>query len=213
MTHIAGWDELYEGVPVYLHIYLLPWILVPILSFLLTLSSLLFISKSSRIPSAVKYILGNLVFNTAAYFAFSLILPAINGQPTHSTEHYASHQQIYFLPIPILGLLVTFLKIILSHYYNIPLPTCFSLPRVEYGALVCSDLQAHYILGTNGKLERVLQYEEDEEEEVNKQNEVLVMSEVASDTFERVASQEEKMVEVVLDQPEEEHQEAEIQAV
>ena len=204
MTHIAGWDELHEGLPVYLSLYLLPYILMPILGFLLTLSCLLFTPNSSGIHSAVKYILGNLVFNAAAFLVFSVILRVSNGR-----AYYTAHQRLCFLLIPILGLLVTVLKIILARYCNINLPACFSLPKVEYGALVCSNLQAHYVLDSDGKPELIPEYEEDEV--VNNQRNVLEMS---ADTSERVASQEEdEIVEVVLDQAEDEPLEAEIQAV
>merc|ERR550534_2561905 len=130
---------------------------------------------------AIKYTLGNLVFNTVAYLVFSVIIRVSTRQP-----YYTAPQQIYFLPIPILGLIITLLRIILAHYYNIPIPACFSLPKVEYGALVCSNLQAHYVLDSDGKPELIPEYEE--EEVVNNQRNVLEMS---ADTSERVASQEE----------------------
>ena len=47
------------------------------------------------------------------------------------------------------------------------IPACFSLPRVEDGALVCSTPEAHFVLDTNGKPEN--------EEKVDNQNEVLEM--------------------------------------
>ena len=51
-------------------------------------------------------------------------------------------------------------------------PTCLSLPRVEYGALLVSfKPEAHFVLDTNGKPENVLE----NEEEVDNQNEVLEM--------------------------------------
>ena len=54
MTSIAGWDKIYEGIPVYLSYYLyqprynIPLILVPILSLFFTLLSLPFISRNPR---------------------------------------------------------------------------------------------------------------------------------------------------------------------
>ena len=48
---------------------------------------------------------------------------------------------------------------------------CFSLPRVEYGALVCSKPEAHFVLDTDGRPEHVLE----NKEEVDNQNEVLEM--------------------------------------
>ena len=152
MTHLAGWDKFnHIGVPEYMGFYLY-FISIPLLGLLLTLSSLLFISNSSRIHSALKYTLANLIFSTAAYQVFfvSLVL--------RDSSHIAWEQHIYFLAVPIFGLLVTILKIILAHYCNINLPACFSLPRVEYGALVCSDPQVSHrllyfsVLGMIGQL-------------------------------------------------------------
>ena len=51
------------------------------------------------------------------------------------------------------------------------IPACFSLPRVEYGALVCSKPEAHFVLDTDGRPENVLE----NKEEVDNQNEVLEM--------------------------------------
>ena len=174
MTHMAGWEEIYAAIPRYLSYYLhnpclnFPWILLPVLGLLLTFFSLLFISHISHIHPAFKYTLANLVLNTAAYLVFRIILSVANVgvlQPPWD-------QHIYFLPFPILGLLVTILKVILKHYCNYDLFACLSLPRVEYGALVCSSLQAHYVLDADGMPERVI---EEEEEEVDDQNVVLEM--------------------------------------
>ena len=184
MWYIAGWDALYElpvqydglpglsegrpmffeGLPVYLSVYLFPWITIPTLSLLLTLFSLVFISKHSNIHCAVKYTLANLISNIAAYQIFLFVLIVLNGP-----VHFPWDQHIYFIPIPIFGVFVTFLKIILACYYDFTLPACFSIPRVEYGALVCSDPQAHYVLDAQGKPKVVL---EDNEEKVNNQNKV-----------------------------------------
>ena len=210
MRYIAGWDRIEAGIPVYLQDYFYnpifntPFILIPILGFLLTLSSLLFISKSSHIHSVVKYTLANLIFNIAAYLNFSFMLTSINAP---DADQFSWGQQIYFLPIPVLGLLVTCLKIILAHYCNINLPACISLPRVECGAVVCSNLRAHYVLDANGKPEHIPEY--DEEEEVNNCNDVLEMSADTKEAETVVGQQKEEMLEVVHDQPEEEHQEAE----
>ena len=160
LTQIDRSDETWYSpgpavLPKYHHVYLLS-LPIPILGLFLTLSSLIFLSNSSRIHFTVKYTLANLIFNTAAYLVFFISLVDLSpGSPYPWAEH------IYFLPVPIFGLLVTILKVILSHYCNINLPACFSLPGVEYGALVCSDPQAHYVLGADGKPEHVL---EDEEE-------------------------------------------------
>ena len=189
MTHRAGWDNFdpLRELPEYISFYLC-FISIPLLGLLLTLFSLFLISNSSRIHSAIKYTLANLIFSTAAYqvFFFTLI-----GRSSISWD-----QNIYFLPVPIFGLLVTILKIILAHFCNFNLPTftCFSLPRVENGALVCSDPQAHYILDDDGKPERVPE-EEEVEEEVDNQNETSADNREA-DT---VTIQEEETVEVVLD--------------
>ena len=91
------------------------------------------------------------------------------------------------------------MKIIVAHYCNINLPACFSLPRVEYGALVCSDPQAHFVLDDDGKPVRVLE----EEDKVDNQNEVLEMVAATRET-ETVNRQEEEMAEVVPDQAAEE---------
>ena len=65
--------------------------------------------------------------------------------------------------------------------------------------------QGHYVLGDNGKPERVPE-DEDEEEEVDNQNEISADNRVA----ETVTIQEEETLEVVLDHKEEEHHQIEI---
>lgn len=91
------------------------------------------------------------------------------------------------------------LKVLPTRYCNFTYPACFSLPRVEYGALVCSDPQAHYVLDADGKPELV---HEEEEDEVDNQNEVL---EMVSDTVEaETVNIQEELAEVQLDQAMEE---------
>ena len=61
-----------------------------------------------------------------------------------------------------------FSTMILAHCCNRPLScsgqscccNCCNLPKVEYGALVCSDLETAYILDADGKPMLVPQYEE-----------------------------------------------------
>ena len=48
-------------------------------------------------------------------------------------------------------------------------PACISLPGVEYGALVCSKPEAHFVVDTDGRPEHVLE----NEEEVDNKNEAL----------------------------------------
>ena len=59
-----------------------------------------------------------------------------------------------------------------------PLPncccSCSTLPRVEYGALVVSKPQAHFVLGDNGKPKLVPEEEEVKIEETEKQNDEMV---------------------------------------
>ena len=112
-----------------------------------------------------------------------------------------------FLTLPILGLFVTFLKVILNCYcyYTLPTLTCFSLPRVEYGALVCSDPQAHYVLDADGNPAYVVD-DEDEVENQNKEVEVVNPEEA-----ELAISQQDEMVEKVPDQAKEECHKIEIQ--
>merc|ERR1712107_438185 len=190
MTHMDR--QIYGGIPVYLEYYLL-FISIPILGLLLTLFSLLFLYNSSNcIHSAVKYTIANLIFNAAAnqVFFFCVIFPhyPLRNVVVPKWDNYA-----YFLPVPVFGLLVTILKIILARCCNINLPTltCFSLPRVQYGALVCSDPQAHYVLNDDGKPELV---HEEEEDEVDNQNVVL---EMVADNVEAETVTEQ---EVLLDQ-------------
>ena len=214
MTVIDGWNNVYKGIPPYLYHYIyspdvpdfFPFILIPILGLLFTLSSLLFISNGPNTHSAIiKYTLGNVVFNTAAYLVFCFTLDVSDGVPFNlrlSSSIPKSPSQIYFLPVPILSILLTLLKILPTRFCNFTFPTCFSLPSVEYGALVCSDPQAHYVLDNEGKPEHVL---EDEEEKVDNQDEVLEI------VIDPVASQEEETVEVLLDHAEEKHQEIEVQ--
>ena len=67
----------------------------------------------------------------------------------------------------LLGLLLTILHVILHCCCNCPLPscwqsTCCNLPEVEYGALVCSDLNKPHILDSDGKSKPVLEHEEED---------------------------------------------------
>jgi len=189
MTYMGShtWGNIFLRSPFYLEYYLLV-ISIPILGLLLTLFSLLFLSNSSNcIHSTIKYTLANLIFNTAAYQVFFSII---------SPRRFLSVENIYFLPVPIFGLLVTILKIILNRCnINLPTLTCFSLPRVEYGALVCSDPQGHYVLDADGNPKQVIE----EKDEVDRQNEVLEMVDNTVETG-TITSQREETVEVVLDQ-------------
>ena len=62
---------------------------------------------------------------------------------------------------------------------------------IEYGALVCSNPQAHYVLDADGKPMLVL------EEDVDDQNEVL---EMAGTKEAEVVDSREELVELVLNQ-------------
>ena len=174
MTSIAEWDKNWGGIPYYLqnynHLYFnmfnnpvvyFPFFLVPILNLLFTLLSLPLISRNPRFLSLAKYILANLVFNTAAYVVFV---------PCLVQEWKPENLQVFFLPIPIISLLLTLLLVLLNRYCNVSLPNCcnnfFNLPKVEHGALVPSDPLSHYILDADGKPELVPEIEEVELEEI-----------------------------------------------
>ena len=138
-----------------------PFFLVPILNLLFTLLSLPLISRNPRFLSLAKYILANLVFNTAAYVVFV---------PCLVQEWKPENLQVFFLPIPIISLLLTLLLVLLNRYCNVSLPNCcnnfFNLPKVEHGALVPSDPLSHYVLDAEGKPEIVPEIEEVELEEI-----------------------------------------------
>ena len=142
--------------------YSLLLILVPVLGLLFTFLSLPLISRSPRYLSVAKYIIANLVFNTVAYVVF---LPVVV-----MTYWDAEKMQVFFLPIPIISLLLTLLLVILNRYCAVSLPNCctdfFNLPKVEYGALVPSDLLSHYVLNAEGKPELVPEIEEVELEDI-----------------------------------------------
>ena len=196
-------------IPEYLRYYVFysnfPFIQIPFFGFILTLFALFYISNSSRINSAVKYTLANLVFIGAAHLVFSIAVLFIRGNGVEFWDNYDVYTQ--FLSVPILGLFVTFLKVILDRYcyYTFPTLTCFSLPRVEYGALVCSDPQAHYVLDADGNPAYVVD-DEDEVENQNKEVEVVNPEEA-----ELAISQQDEMVEKVPDQAKEECHKIEIQ--
>ena len=144
-----------------------PFFLVPILNLLFTLLSLPLISRNPRFLSLAKYILANLVFNTAVYAVF---LSYILWQSYGVSRPQTGKLQLFFLPIPIISLLLTLLLVILNRYCNVSLPNCcnnfFNLPKVEHGALVPSDPLSHYVLNAEDKPEMVPEIEEIELEEI-----------------------------------------------
>ena len=85
------------------------------------------------------------------------------------------------VPFFILGLLLTLLSLVLTSTHQTCCSlrsncccTCFTLPRVEYGALVVAKPQAPFVLGANGKPELVPEGEEVKIEETEKQNDEMV---------------------------------------
>ena len=140
-------------------VYYYSFLFVPILGLLFTLLSLPIISKTSRFRSIAKYTLANLCLNLLAFPIFFIlfsVIPKIFATRNPSLS--------YYLPVPILGLILTFLHVILIRCCKCSLTSsccsCFSLPKAEYGALVCSDLNKPYILDANSNPKPVLEYEE-----------------------------------------------------
>ena len=184
------------------HTIIYPFIKVIILGSLLTLFSIPFISKSSGNCSHICSVI--LTHLTLLHrLTFVLIFVFTIG------PYIPWHLQIFLIPVSILGLVFT-LPLLTNYSKSIlptcafpcNLPACFSLPGVEYGALVCSDPQVHYVLGTNDKPRRVL---EDEEDVNQKKVDVRV--------DEAVDSQEHEIVKQELNQAEGENQEKNIQEV
>ena len=164
-------------------------IFIPILGLLFTLFFLLIISENSRCLSVAKYILAlilaNLCLNIVAYLLFFVLYVLI--APKNSPLNLS-----LLLTVPTLGLLLTILHVILHCCCNRPLPscwqsTCCNLPEVEFGALVCSDLNKPHILDADGKPKPVLEHEEEDMQGIE-----LVVTE---------------LVERLTDQAEEENQE------
>ena len=150
------------------HTTIYPFIKVIILGSLLTLFSIPFISKSSGNCSHIcSVLLTHLSSNAAAYILFHRLTFVLVFVFTIG-PYTPWHLQIFLIPVSILGLVFT-LPLLTNHSKSIlptcafpcNLPACFSLPGVEYGALVCSDPHVHYILGTYDKPSRVLEDEED----------------------------------------------------
>ena len=103
--------------------------------------------------------------------------------PTSPHQIWARYLDFYmYLGVAptILGLLLTLLTLALTSTRQTCCSrsncccTCFTLPRVEYGALVVSKPQAHFVLGANGKPELVPEGEEVKIEETEKQNDEMV---------------------------------------
>ena len=194
MTHIGRFVS-YSRWSEYLRLYLftLP---VPIFGLLFTLSSLLLLSESSRYHSAAKY---NIALNLLAYPIWYLVFGIWPGSNVALAHILDTH--VYYLPIPIL---LTFSTMILAHCCNRPLLSCSgqscccNLPKVEYGALVCSDLDTAYVLDADGKPIRVPQYEE-----VGRSIELV-------DDTEEAKAVEEELVELMTDQIERDTQQIEI---
>lgn len=156
----------YGGMPIIAGIKLLPIldgipILIPILGLLFTLLSLPLISRKPCFVPVAKYMLANIVFNTAAYVVFFSVV--VKNRETEKL-------QVFFLPIPIISLLLTLLLVLLNRYCSLSLPNCcsnfFNLPKVEHGALVPSDPLSHYILDADGKPELVPEIAEVELKEI-----------------------------------------------
>ena len=107
MTHIAGWDRLYEGIPDYLRYYL------------------------------------------------------------YSPRENPSIPSIPIILVPILGLLLTLLSVALTSTRQTSncCSTCFTLPRVEHGALLAAFPHSNFVLDDNGKPKLVPEDEEVQIEE------------------------------------------------
>merc|ERR1712037_1048137 len=94
---------------------------------------------------------------------------------------YLPYYNYPFILVPILGLLLTLLSLALTSTRQTCCSlrsncccTCFTLPRVEYGALVVAKPRAPFVLGANGKPELVPEGEEVKIEETEKQNDEMV---------------------------------------
>ena len=106
------------------------------------------------------------------------------------------HGQKYIQPT--LGLLFTILHVILHCCCNRPLPscwqsTCCNFPEVEYGALVCSDLNKPHILDADGKPKPVLNHEEEDMQGIE-----LVVTELVERLTDQAAGESQEVTKYCL---------------
>ena len=131
-----------------------------------------------------KFTILNLIISLLAQAVYGISLTHIAGwderDPRDGTPRYLTSYLYGGVPITILGLLFTLLTLALTSTRQTCCSrfncccTCFTLPRVEYGALVVAKPRAPFVLGANGKPELVPEEEEVKIEETEKQNDEMV---------------------------------------
>ena len=149
-------------------------------------------SEGPFIVFSAKFTLFNLLISTLGIIGYCLSMTHIEwiagwdeidrGIPWY-LRHYLYHARhnIPFILVPILGLLLTLLFLALTSTTrqtccSHPRPnSCFTLPNVEFGALLPSRLHAHYVLDANSRPILV-----PEEEEVMRREETEMVELVAN---------------------------------
>jgi hypothetical protein len=141
-----------------------------------------------------KFTIINLIISLLAQAVYGISLTHIAGWDNRRPVYLVVYL-VFGVPPTILGLLFTLLTLALTSTRKTCCSrsncccTCFTLPRVEYGALVVSKPQAHFVLGDNGKPKPV-----PEEEEVKREETEMVDNEEAK------KKQNDEMVELVDNQ-------------
>ena len=120
----------------------------------------------------------NALLSVVGSVAYCLSITYINeshvwrGIPYHLKHYlYFWRDDIPFILVPILGLLLTIFSLALNSNCSCPLPGCFSLPRIEYGVLNPSKPYSHFVLDAKGKPRLV---PETEDAEVYEMNEISI---------------------------------------
>ena len=154
--------------------------------------------------------LANVVLSAIGSVSYSLILTQISTavRETHkdndewevignSSMPYLLYYYFYnprinfpFILVPLLGPFLTLLSLV-SISKSLPLPACFSLPKVEYGAFLPSQIHSNFVLDANDEPKLVPEYEEVKLEEVKIEESVKANNEEA----ETVEKEDDEMVE------------------
>ena len=146
-----------------------------------------------------KFTILNILLNLLAHVVYGISMTHIAGWDRiyGGIPEYLTVDLIFGGPIAILGLLLTLLSLALTSTRKTCCSlcsncccTCFTLPRVEYGALVVLKPHAHFVLDTKGKPGLP------EEEEVKIEETEMVDNEEAK----KIEEREDEMVELVAKQ-------------
>merc|ERR1712037_841085 len=140
-------------------------------------------AEETFIIFSLKFTLLNILLNLIAHVVYGLSMTYIAGWDNRYNGN-PKYFDVYLvwggLPSTILGLLFTLLSLAFTSTRQTCCSrsncccTCFTLPRVEFGALLPSKPHAHFVLDANGKPKRVLEDEEVRIEETEKQNDEMV---------------------------------------